>query len=383
MGYGPGEFLQLIRSGKATTRGALLAETGLSRVTVAQRIDTLREAGLIRPDGTAGATGGRRATTFVFDPDAVIVVASLDLVSGRLAISDAHGELLASTGLDARVSDGPTATLAATTSAMRDLLRESGIAQSRVVGLGLSVPGPIDPVSQRLVEPPIMPGWGGWPIAETIREEIDVPVYIENDADAMAYGEWSLDATALHRPFLLVKASEFIGGGIVLNGKIYRGYDGGAGDIGHVYAGGDQLCRCGRRGCLATEASGDAIVHRLRSQRIDIAGVAEVRQLVEGGDARATAEVRRAGELMGRVLGTVVGVLNPATLVIAGTLASTALVASIRTAVYASTLPRATRHLDIRLGQLGMDSALVGLARVAVADVFCAEQVDARLGFSA
>ncbi|MFV0428776.1 MAG: ROK family protein [Arachnia sp.] len=382
MGYGPGDVLQLIRSGRATTRSEILVETGMSRVTVTQRIEALRTAGLIRAAGDGAATGGRRATTFVFDPDTVIAVAALDLESGRVALADAHGEILASREIVAPLGEGPPDTLAAVTGQMASLMDASGITQDRLEAVGLSVPGPIDPVSQRLVEPPIMPAWNGWPIVESIRERFDTPVYLENDADAMAYGEWGLESDAATRPFFLVKVSEFIGGGIVLDGRIFRGYDGGAGDIGHVFVGGDQLCRCGRRGCLATEASGDAVVTRLQSQGVPVESVPDIARLVATGDARVTGEVHRAGELIGQVLGTVVGVLNPASLVVSGALASTALVASIRTAVYASTLPRATRHLDIRQGRLGDSSALTGLARVAVADVFSAAQVDQRLSRS-
>lgn len=376
---GPGEVLHLIRSGRATTRGELVAETGLSRVTVAQRVDALLAAHIIEGAGDAGATGGRRATRFVFNPRACVVVAALDLTSGHIAVVSSHGVVTGRTEVTVNLADGPESALGVLLQEIDELLGREGLDRDRVAAIGLSLPGPIDPLTHRLVEPPIMPGWGGWPVVETVREWLDVPVFVENDADAMAFGEWSMGAGSAHLPLLLVKASEFIGAGIIINGRIYRGFDGGAGDLGHIPVGGDRLCRCGRRGCLATEASGDAILGRLREQGNEVAAVQSLAAMLEVGDPTVGAEIRRAGEVLGRVLGTVVEVLNPARLVVAGTLASPPLVAAIRSAVYSTSQPRATRNLDIRIGALGMDNALVGLAQVALDDLFSIAAVNRRL----
>lgn len=377
MSQGPGETLRLIRSGEATTRGELLEATGLSRVTVARRIDGLLRAGIIRESGRGSATGGRRATTFVFDPDVVVLAAALDAVGGEVAVMSPHGGVRARAGLDAAVAEGPERTLGLVGDALRALLARAGIDRSRVVAVAISLPGPTDPVAHRLFDPPIMPGWSGWPIVETLRDAFDVPVYVENDADAMAYGEAS--DFGPHESLVLVKASAYIGAGLVVDGRIFRGSDGGAGDIGHVLVGGAARCRCGRVGCLAAEASGAALLARLREHGIELDDVRQVHDLVEHGDATVAAELRRAGELIGQVLATVVGVLNPGHLVIGGTMASLPLIATIRSAVYSGSLPRATRNLDIRPARLGDDAAFVGLTRVAIDDVYSVEAVNARL----
>ncbi|MFD7021484.1 ROK family protein [Promicromonospora sukumoe] len=384
MAAGAGEILQLIRSGRATTRIQVLEATGLSRVTVAQRMDALLAAGIVRTAGDAGATGGRRSERFVFDPaDSLVLVAALELETAELAVVDPHGALLARMSPALDLAAGPETVLPELLDGFDALLGDAGIKPASVGGVALSVPGPVDPHDHRLSDPPVMPGWGGWPVVETVRARFDVPVHLENDADATAYGEFT-ELGGSHdgrpEPFVLVTVSRFLGAGLVIDGRTYRGTDGGAGDIGHVDVGGDAVCRCGRRGCLAAEAGGTALLRRLGEAGIDVGSLAELRALAERGDALVTAELERAAGLIGRVLAVVVGVLNPADLVVAGELAVPAMIAGIRAGVYAGAQPRATARLRIRAATLGPEAVLVGLARVAVDDRFSAEAVDARLG---
>lgn len=392
MAAGAGEILQLIRSGRATTRIQVLEATGLSRVTVAQRMDALVAAGIVRAAGDAGATGGRRSERFVFDPaDSLVLVAALELGEpvpdtsdgAELAIVDPHGTLLARMPLAVDLSAGPEVVMPQLLDGFDTLLSDAGIKPASVGGVALSVPGPVDPHDHRLSDPPVMPGWGAWPVVEAVRARFDVPVHLENDADATAYGEFTElggGRDGRPEPFVLVKVSRFLGAGLVIDGRTYRGTDGGAGDIGHVDVGGDAVCRCGRRGCLAAEAGGTALLRRLGEAGSDVGSLAELRVLAERGDALVTAELERAAGLIGRVLAVVVGVLNPADLVVAGELAVPAMIAGIRAGVYAGAQPRATARLRIRAAALGPDAVLIGLARVAVDDRFSAGSVDARLG---
>ncbi|GGM10797.1 ROK family transcriptional regulator [Promicromonospora citrea] len=400
MAAGAGEILQLIRNGRATTRTEVLDATGLSRVTVAQRIDALLAAGIIRAAGDAGATGGRRAERFVFDPrDSLVLVADLELAAparrpaqarpaappdaAALAVVDPHGVLLTRTTLPVDLAAGPDTVLPSLLDGFDVLLAGAGIARTAVGAVALSVPGPVDPHDHRLSDPPLLPGWGGWPVVETVRTRFDVPVHVENDADAAAYGEYTELAAGRSgppQPFVLVKASGYLGAGLVVDGRIYRGTDGGAGDIGHVDVGGDAVCRCGRRGCLAAEAGGAALLRRLAEAGAEVTSFAEVQALAERGDPLVTAELDRAAGLVGRVLAVLVGVLNPADLVVAGELAVPAVMAGVRAGVYAGAQPRATARLRVRPAVLGPDAVPVGLARVAVDDRFSAAAVDASLG---
>ncbi|WP_062069753.1 ROK family transcriptional regulator [Demequina sediminicola] len=378
MKQGPGDLLHLIRTGEATTRGELQAATGLSRVTVAKRLDALADAGIISEAGTGSATGGRRAGTFSFAPAGIVMVAALDAVGGTTAAVDCHGTVVMRGNINTSVAQGPEATLDAVVEALRALAAEAEFAWTTVVAIAISVPGPTDPTDHRLNDPPIMPGWSGWPIIEYVGETTGVPVYVENDADAMAYGEAFAHGTP-PRSLVLVKVSDYIGAGLVLDQRIFRGEDGSAGDIGHIHVGGTRTCRCGRTGCLAAEASGAAIAKEMAESGYAISRPEAIVNLAAEGDTRVTQELRRAGELIGTVVSSMVSMLNPATLVIAGPLASPDLIATIRSTVYAQSLPRATRHLTIRPSELGDDAGVVGLATVAVNDFYSAESVNLRL----
>jgi predicted NBD/HSP70 family sugar kinase len=371
--------LALIRTGQAATRGDVLERTGLSRMTVAQRVDRLLETGLVVESGTDRATGGRRPRRLLFnDAHAHLVAVTVATRHTRAAVTDLAGRVLARGSADVAVADGPERTLAVVRDLVRGLLQEA--ATTRLAGVGISVPGPVDPATSRPSQPPIMPGWDGYPVADVLAEALGAPVLVANDADAEAVGEHAAGPSV---PALCyVKVSTGIGVGIVLDGSVYPGADGGAGDIGHVKIAGneDALCQCGARGCLAAVASGRAVARELRVLGHDTASGRDVHALLERGDADATEATRDAGRTIGRVLATVVSLLNPSTVVLGGDLASTALLTGVRETVYPLSLPRATRHLDMRLARLGEDAGVVGLARMLVDREFAADAVNRRLG---
>ena len=377
-GTGPGDVLALVRHGVASTRTQLQAVTGLSRMTVAQRVDALLAHGLLRADGSADSTGGRRPAVLQFNAQrAVVLAASVDTSSARVAVLDLDGRVQREAFLEIDVEDGPETVL---TSLQEALARELAAAgDPPVEGVGLSLPAPVDPATGRPSEPPIMPGWGGHPVAERLRSAFGVPVVVENDANAMAVGE---QATT-HRgtgALCLVKVSAGIGAGIVLDGRLFTGEDGSAGDIGHVRLPGVQeLCRCGSRGCLAAVASGRAVAAALRASGLAVASEREVAELLAAGEGRTAARVREAGRRIGEVMATVVCVLNPGVVVVAGDLASPALLSGLREGLHPLSLPRATRHLRIELSRLGRRAAVVGLTLLVVDRVLSPAAVDERL----
>jgi predicted NBD/HSP70 family sugar kinase len=381
MPSGPGDVFELIRHGRARTRGDILEVTGLSRMTVAQRVDGLLAAGLIREAGADRASGGRRPTRLEFDVEhSVVVAATVDTTHSRTTLTDLSGRILADRQIDVAVDNGPEKVLAAITDATHELLERRGLTIDRVSGVGLSVPGPVDPESQRPSQPPIMPGWDAYPVGEHLHDVLPVPVLVENDANAMALGEYStgyVDCRAL----CLVKVSTGIGTGIVIDGRVYQGIDGGAGDIGHVLLADhpEAVCQCGRHGCLAAVASGRAVARSLSEQGTLAASGRDVRELLARGDVGALRRTQEAGRVIGEVMATVVCLLNPAVLLIAGDLASSALISGVRETLYPLSLPRATRHLDVRLASLGEDAGIIGMTRLVVDRVFAPHAVDAML----
>ncbi|MBZ9643820.1 ROK family protein, partial [Streptomyces sp. PSKA30] len=347
-----GELLELVRSGRATTRGALQQVTGLSRATVGQRLDRLFRAGWLR-EGAGGPVdsplGGRPSITLEFDDaHAVVLAADLDTRHARAAVLTLSGEILAEHGGLLVIEDGPEPVLGELGRWFAELLEKAGRGAQEVCGIGLAVPGPVDSETGRVIQPPIMPGWDGYDICGRLARAFtehtgagEVPVLVGNDADLMAYGEQRTgypDCSA----FVLVKVSTGIGAGVVVDGSLYRGVDGGAGDIGHIRVpeGADALCRCGSYGCLAAVASGGAVARRLAEAGVPATSGADVRDLLAAGHPEATGLAREAGRRVGDVLATVVTLLNPGVLMIAGDLAGTPFVTGVRELLYQRALPR-------------------------------------------
>lgn len=384
-----GELLELVRSGRAITRGALQQATGLSRATVGQRLDRLFRAGWLR-EGAGGPVdsplGGRPSITLEFDDaHAVVLAADLDTRHARAAVLSLTGEILAEHSGTLVIEDGPDVVLGELGRWFAELLEKAGHRAGEVCGIGLAVPGPVDSESGRVVQPPMMPGWDGYDIrgrlARSFTEHTGapaVPVLVDNDANLMAYGE-QRTSYADCSAFVLVKVSTGIGAGVVVGGSIFRGIDGGAGDIGHIRVGVDALCRCGSYGCLAAVASGGAVARRLAETGVPAASGSDVRDLLTAGHPEAAALAREAGRQVGDVLATVVTLLNPGVLMIAGDLAGTPFLTGVRELLYQRALPRSTAHLDVVTSRLGERAGLVGAGALVVEHLYAPERAEERL----
>jgi len=388
---GAGDLLELVRSGRAVTRGALQQATGLSRATVGQRLDRLFRAGWLR-EGAGGPVdsplGGRPSITLEFDDaHAVVLAADLETRHARACVLSLTGEILAEHSGALAIEDGPDAVLGELGRWFAELLEKAGHRAEEVCGIGLAVPGPVDLESGRVVQPPIMPGWDGYDIRGRLAGALSehtgigpVPVLVDNDANLMAYGEQRTaypDCSA----FVLVKVSTGIGAGVVVDGSVYRGIDGGAGDLGHIRvpAGAEALCRCGSYGCLAAVASGGAVARRLAAAGVPAASGSDVRDLLASGHPEAAALARDAGRQVGDVLATVVTLLNPGVLMIAGDLAGTPFLTGVRELLYQRALPRSTAHLEVVTSLLGDRAGLIGAGALVVEHLYAPERIEERL----
>ncbi|MBQ0862621.1 MULTISPECIES: ROK family transcriptional regulator [unclassified Streptomyces] len=391
-----GHLLQLIRNGRATTRGALQQATGLSRSTVGHRLDQLFAAGWLREGEarpTAGSTGGRPSARLEFDTGhAAVLAADLGTRHAAVGLLDLAGNVLAERSGEMVIGDGPDQVLDRLGQWFAGLLKEQGTDPSRVCGIGLSVPGPVDYDSGLVIQPPIMPGWDGYPLRERMQEAYaahvragaPVPVLVDNDANLMAYAEQRVghpDCAA----FLLIKVATGIGAGVVVDGQPYRGIDGGAGDIGHIrlHDCQDALCMCGNYGCLAAVASGRALAKQLTAAGVPTTSGSGVREHLASGRPEAVRLAREAGRRVGEVLVTVVTLLNPGVLMIAGDLAGTPFLTGVRELLYQRAMPRTTAHLNVVTSRLGERAGLIGAAAMVVEDRYAPDRADARLAASA
>ncbi|MGK5532665.1 ROK family transcriptional regulator [Streptomyces sp. URMC 129] len=388
-----GHLLWLIRSGQATTRGELQRITGLSRSTVGHRLDQLFRAGWIREtaaDPVEVPTVGRPALRLEFDAShAVVLCADLETRHARAAVLDLGGTVLAEHSGSLIINQGPGEVLDRLAQWFGMLLDKAAVPASSVCGIGLSVPGPVDAVSGQVVQPPIMPGWDRYPVPERMRRAFaahvsgaggEIPVLVENDANLMAYAEQRRGFPECSA-FLLIKVSTGIGAGVVVGGEMYRGIDGAAGDIGHIRLSGypHALCRCGSYGCLAAVASGRALAEQLTAAGVPTTSGSGVRDQLSIGQPDALRLARDAGRLVGEVLATVVTLLNPGVLMIAGDLAGPPFLTGVRELLYQRAMPRTTAYLQVVTSRLGDRAGLIGAAAMVVESLYAPDRADSRL----
>ncbi|MFD0686272.1 ROK family protein [Actinomadura fibrosa] len=359
---GPAALVRLVATGQAESRAELARLSGLAASSVSLRVEQLIEAGLFAEGGAGASRGGRRPRRLRLARGAgVFLVADLGAHHARLAAVDLTGTPLALDDLACDIAVGPEATLTAVLDGLRALARDHGLADVPVRGVGLGLPGPVDPATGQVVSPSRMPGWNDFPVRDFAAERAGVPALVENDANLMAVGEHRHSWPGLDN-LMVVKLGSGIGCGVIVDGRLHRGR-GAAGDISHVRILSEATvdCSCGHPDCLEAHASGAALAAALAAHGIDAAGPSRIVELVADGVPQATSAVRTAGRLIGDVLTALVNFFNPDALVIGGSLSEAEpLVATIRGAVYERCLPLATRNLEIAVSRAGRDVGILG-----------------------
>ncbi len=377
---GAGAMLRLIRDGRARTHAELVALTGLSRSTVAQRVDSLLTRNLVVPAEPGASRGGRPPKTFAFNRNAgVVLAADLGATHSRVAVTDLAGDVLAETRADIPIAQGPEIVLAWLEKALDGLLAEAGRKRKDVQGVGVGVPGPVEFASGTPVAPPIMPGWDGYGVAAHLSSRYGALVLVDNDVNIMALGEyWSRWRDTAH--LLFVKVGTGIGCGVITDGRIHRGAQGAAGDIGHIHVPDhdDVICRCGNLGCLEAIAGGGAMATKLTELGITAENSRDVVRHVRDGRPEAMRLVRQAGRELGGVLASAVNFFNPAVIVIGGDIAHADehLLAGVREVVYRRSTALATRSIRIARSTLDDRAGVIGAAVMVIEAVLAPDAID-------
>jgi predicted NBD/HSP70 family sugar kinase len=237
------------------------------------------------------------------------------------------------------------------------------------------------------VAPPIMPGWNGFDIRRRFEERYEAPVWVDNDVNLLALNERSRRRDDHHLDLIYCKVGSGIGAGLLSQGRIHRGANGAAGDIGHVrVAGSEAVCRCGKVGCLEAVAGGWALVRDAELAVADGATGAlaqhtrdgepltpeAIARAAENGDALAISLVQRCARVVGESIAALVNMFNPGTIVIGGAVvgAGEVFLAEVRQRVYELSLPLATRDLNIVQSQSDLREPLRGGAEMVREQLF-------------
>lgn len=378
-GSAQAEVFQILRDGQPRTRSELATLTGLARSTVAARVDALLRAKLIAPVADAASTGGRPSRQFAFDGTRHCVLGvDIGATHAHVALTDLHGTMLVDTQVELSVAEGPEKVLGWVIDEGSRLLAEYAARVSlRAVGVGL--PGPVEHATGRPVDPPIMPGWDRFDVPGMLSDALGVPALVDNDVNVMAVGEHH-DYWPEVEDLLLLKVATGIGAGVIVGGRVHRGAQGIAGDIGHVWVPEAEgvLCRCGSIGCLEAIAAGPAIAAKLQAHGMDVTSTGDVVAAVLRGDIEAVREVREAGRIIGRVLTTCVSLINPAVIVLGGPISNAGdhLLAGAREIIYTRSAPLSTSNLQIVRSRGAAMAAVSGASAMAIQQVLSVESVE-------
>lgn len=362
------DLLRLLRERGPLSRSELAALADIAVSTASLRVDELVAAGLVEDAEIGRSRGGRRPRLVrATSSGGVVAAAELGSHHVRVALVSPAGSVDAVTQQTVDLETGPDAVLGEVAHHIDGLLEAHG--SPALLGVGVGLPGPVDPATGHVRSPSRMPGWhdadvGGW-----LGRRFQVPALVDNDANLLAVGEYRARQAAQPLQHLVaVKVGRGIGCGLVARGHLHYGASGAAGDISHVRLVGiadvDALpCACGNRGCLETVASGAALLEQMGDAGRHLEGLEALIGLVTSGDPAANLAVRSAGRHLGSVLAVVVNFFNPEVLALGGLLATAEpFVASVRAAIYEQCLPLASESVTITPAVTGPDGALRGAA---------------------
>lgn len=372
--------LRSLRDEGPLSRAELADRLEIPRPRLLTELDRLLAVGMLAEAGPAESRGGRRSTLVALNPRLRFAAVDLGATSVDVEVVDAQLEPVAAYSEPTDIRIGPKAIL----HRVNELLNKAKVegAYERLDAVGIGVPGPVSFRDGVPVSPPIMPGWDRFPVREFLSREHACPSVVDNDVNIMAIGEHHSGVANTVDDFLFVKIGTGVGCGIHLNGEVYRGNDGCAGDIGHIQVDAHgPTCSCGNAGCLEALFSGGALAAAAQAaaasgkspsleEKLNTNGVVTALDVALGaseGDVACIQMIREGGRRVGGVLAGLVSFSNPSMIVIGGGLAQLGhiLLAEIRSVVYRRSLPLATGNLPIVLSELGPRAGVAGAAVLA------------------
>jgi predicted NBD/HSP70 family sugar kinase len=377
-------IVNLVRTGEASTRPEIGKVTGLGRGVVSQRVDQAIQIGFLG-DGEFGASsGGRAPRTLRFRAEqGRIIICALGAAHVHVGFTALDGDIQDHAHRPWDIAQGPVKTLDMVTALVDDMLKNHP--DVPVWGVVVGLPGPVDFASGQPVAPPIMPGWNGFDVRTPFEERFNAPVWVDNDVNLLALGERARRRDSL-ADLIYCKIGSGIGAGLLSQGRIHRGANGAAGDIGHVRVSDSKAqCRCGKIGCLEAVAGGWALVRdaeeairegassslAARAKKGTLS-MEDITLAAQAGDALAITLIQKSARVAGETISALVNMFNPGVIVIGGAMGSAGeiFLAEVRQRVYELSLPLATRDLTITLSVNDVREPLRGGAELAREQLF-------------
>jgi predicted NBD/HSP70 family sugar kinase len=353
------------------TAAQIARHTGLARSTISTAVTDLKGSRVVvetEQDVSGKNAAGRPGMLLTLNPQAGTCIGiHLGYDEIQIVVADISHSFIAEQKVTLGVDYTPNEVIAPLKKAFNMFYKENGLAVASLLGVGVSVSGPVRPdgVLQR---GGILPKWAGTDIRELFSKVFNTPVLVNNESNCAAIAEMKWGAARGHSDFVIFKMDVGVGGAIVSNGAIVNGIAGGGGEFGHVSINPEgELCRCGNRGCLELYASFVKPLEQLSRVHKKQMTMDDAIALAETGDAGALRMINDVGEYGGRGLAMVGTMLNPPLIIIGGrmALAGDLLLIPMQNAFQRHTLIKHTdtssaARTDIRIGKFTDNDSLLG-----------------------
>lgn len=372
--------LKTIFERASISRADIARATSLTRTTVSEIVADLMTQGLVEEIGLGTSMGGKSPILLSLVPDSRRLL-GLDLGQDQFsgAVINLRGEVKQTITLPVRDRNGEDA-LAQVYEIIDRLLRAD---PQRPVGIGVGTPGLVN-TRDGIVVHAVNLDWQDLPLGHLLRARYELPVYILNDSQAAAMGEFTYgEGNNTGDNLVVVSVRHGIGAGIIIGGQLFQGDGGGAGEIGHVVVvpDGGLVCHCGNRGCLETVASSQAVVNRVQAmQALSTAPIPadargqvtldSVERAFSAGDPDVRRIVLQAGDYLGLAISSVVGTLNIRKIVLSGdmTCFGAPWLEAIRRTLAKSSLARLAQDTQVEIGQVSGNRVILGASALLLGD---------------
>jgi len=375
--------LHLIQREQQISRAEIARQIGLSRSTVTEVIRDLLNSGYIREVGAGESSGGRKPIVLEFQKDHRLIL-GVDIGATHVSavLINLGGEIQAFEKRKHAVRSDPEGTRRLILHLCDLCLDEVSQGRERLLSIGIALPSPVDPDHPEWVSEVVIPAWHGKHELRHLHERYGVPVYVDNDANlgALAESRWGAGRGVDDLTYL--KLGFGIGTGFVLNGEVYRGYTGIAGEMGHMpIAGNDLACECGLKGCLATRVGGRAMMARIQElapafPESPLVSACDDLESIESAartfDPLAMLLYSEVAELLGNAISGWINMINPRKVILGGAMPvlQDHVIQQTRKKLEACSIVGSVPITDICTADLGQHAESIGAATLALEAVF-------------
>lgn len=343
----------------------------------AKMLSKLMEDGWVAETGFAASTGGRRPVTYSLKPDVMYVISvAMDQLITRIAIMNMQNKNVTDTEIFPLPLTKNQQALSTLAEKIEEVIKRSGIAKSSIAGIGIGMPGFVD-AAKGINYSFLEPEQGS--LTQYISHKVKLPVFIDNDSRLIALAELKFGAARGKKNAMVINVGWGVGLGMILNGELFRGHNGFAGEFSHIPLFlNNKLCSCGKSGCLETETSLLIVIEKankgLKDGRVSLLNelsperaeqaFQDVIQAAGKGDKFAVEILSEAGYNIGRGVAILIHLLNPEVVILSGRGSSAGRIwqAPIQQALNEHCIPRLSQNTEVAISSMGYQAELTGAA---------------------